>query len=378
MKWTKSFLTYKGTSNIWIQVCQSKFIFKYIIWRWNFREFIIFFQKCVDPFKIKGRFKFEFVPEFVTWNPEWIWSWANNESCFLCFKLSPCEGWWILVIEKVTFSNFKVWTFENIWLFKRQSRAHLSPTRGRITECLGQLMCAWPHCHGPGHCAFSVRTTMPDHRLATAHGHERRCVLLHSVRLRREGKTHCPHCSSPWALDALLALRCPTFVLHASLLTVRVHPSHRRLGPLSRPSAEHRAMSVSSILRASATSRTDSHRAPRSTKCHWVLPPLECLLIAGCLRLSSSPAATTTRSPPTHCPSTACQPAPSASGPCHVNRRHRPLVHAITIVLLHPSTVAMEGPYQWAPRPHCPKINSSCRRAAPRLVPASPHRRAPP
>jgi hypothetical protein len=31
-----------------------------------------FFQKGLNPFKIQGRFKFEFVPEFVTSNPEGI------------------------------------------------------------------------------------------------------------------------------------------------------------------------------------------------------------------------------------------------------------------------------------------------------------------
>jgi hypothetical protein len=56
-----SFSTCKGTSNIWIQLSQYKFTFKYIMWIYNFREFIRFFQKGLNPFKILRRFKFEFV-----------------------------------------------------------------------------------------------------------------------------------------------------------------------------------------------------------------------------------------------------------------------------------------------------------------------------
>jgi hypothetical protein len=42
------------------------------MWIWNFIEFIRFFWKGLNPFKIQGRFKFEFVPEIVTENPEGI------------------------------------------------------------------------------------------------------------------------------------------------------------------------------------------------------------------------------------------------------------------------------------------------------------------
>jgi hypothetical protein len=34
--------------------------------KWNFREFIRFFEKGLKPFKIQGRFNFEFIPEFVS------------------------------------------------------------------------------------------------------------------------------------------------------------------------------------------------------------------------------------------------------------------------------------------------------------------------
>jgi hypothetical protein len=39
------------------------------MWIWNFIEFIRFCQKGLNLFKIHGRFKFEFIPEFITCNP---------------------------------------------------------------------------------------------------------------------------------------------------------------------------------------------------------------------------------------------------------------------------------------------------------------------
>jgi hypothetical protein len=54
-------------------VSQCKFILKYIMRRLNFREFIIFFQKGLNAFKIQVRFKFEFVPELVTCNSKSIY-----------------------------------------------------------------------------------------------------------------------------------------------------------------------------------------------------------------------------------------------------------------------------------------------------------------
>jgi hypothetical protein len=53
-------------SKSYIQVYPTKFTFVKIMERWNFREFIRFFQKGLDPFKIQGKFKFEFVPEILT------------------------------------------------------------------------------------------------------------------------------------------------------------------------------------------------------------------------------------------------------------------------------------------------------------------------
>jgi hypothetical protein len=80
--------------------------------------------------------------------------------------MSPCEVWWILDIEKVTFSNFKVWTFENLLLFKRQPRARLPAAHDS----------PWPrvrpaHVHASGHTtvARSPHTTAHSALPTTAH-----------------------------------------------------------------------------------------------------------------------------------------------------------------------------------------------------------------
>jgi hypothetical protein len=77
-------------------------------------EFIIFFQKGLNPFKIQGRFKFEFVPEFVTWNLEGIWCCDKNKSYSVCIKLSLCKIWRILDIRKTSVLYFKVQKIENL------------------------------------------------------------------------------------------------------------------------------------------------------------------------------------------------------------------------------------------------------------------------
>jgi hypothetical protein len=66
-------------------------------WRWNFRKFIRFFKKGLNPSKIQGIFKFEFVPEIVTWNPDWIWSCSKK-------KVAPC-------VSKYLYAKFgEFWT----------------------------------------------------------------------------------------------------------------------------------------------------------------------------------------------------------------------------------------------------------------------------
>jgi hypothetical protein len=49
----------------YIQVYPTKFTFVKIMRRGHFKEYIRFFQKGLNPSKIQGRFKFEFVPKIV-------------------------------------------------------------------------------------------------------------------------------------------------------------------------------------------------------------------------------------------------------------------------------------------------------------------------
>jgi hypothetical protein len=53
-------------------VCPTKVIIVNIKSRYNFSEFTIFFPKGLYDFKIQGKFKFEFVPEFIIQNPAGI------------------------------------------------------------------------------------------------------------------------------------------------------------------------------------------------------------------------------------------------------------------------------------------------------------------
>jgi hypothetical protein len=56
-----------GTQFSCIQVCLTKFTFVKIKPRENFGEFIRFSPEGLSPFKIHRRFKFEYVPGFLTW-----------------------------------------------------------------------------------------------------------------------------------------------------------------------------------------------------------------------------------------------------------------------------------------------------------------------
>jgi hypothetical protein len=88
------------------------------MWRWNLKEFIRFFQKGWNPFKIQGILQFEFVPEFITCDPEGSWSWSKKYNCSMCYKLSTRKIWWILDNEKVANSYFKVQVIENPWNYE--------------------------------------------------------------------------------------------------------------------------------------------------------------------------------------------------------------------------------------------------------------------
>jgi hypothetical protein len=62
-------------------VSQSKFTVLKIISRKNFSEFMDFFPKGLNPFKIQVRFTFELVADFIVQPPEGFVSWAKNEKC---------------------------------------------------------------------------------------------------------------------------------------------------------------------------------------------------------------------------------------------------------------------------------------------------------
>jgi hypothetical protein len=59
------FTTCKGTSNFGIYVSQAKFTLWKIMLRKNFGEFMEFFLKCLNTFKIQSNFKLDFVLEFI-------------------------------------------------------------------------------------------------------------------------------------------------------------------------------------------------------------------------------------------------------------------------------------------------------------------------
>jgi hypothetical protein len=58
-------VTCKGASNFLIQVSQSKFTVLNIGSRKNFDEFITFFPKGLNPFKIQTKFKCSLVSDFL-------------------------------------------------------------------------------------------------------------------------------------------------------------------------------------------------------------------------------------------------------------------------------------------------------------------------
>jgi hypothetical protein len=76
---------------------------------WNFSEFIIFFQKGWNPFKIHGRFKLDWVPKFYIMSSVGIWSLANEQSCSSCSNLALCKVLVFLDPEKAENLNYIVW-----------------------------------------------------------------------------------------------------------------------------------------------------------------------------------------------------------------------------------------------------------------------------
>jgi hypothetical protein len=89
-------------------VSQCKIILRYILGTWNFREFIRFFQKGLNPFKIQARFKFELFLYFIIQNPEGFGSGAKKESCSLLSHRSPKNVSPFWDNGKIMFVNFEV------------------------------------------------------------------------------------------------------------------------------------------------------------------------------------------------------------------------------------------------------------------------------
>jgi hypothetical protein len=133
MNYKVIFTTCKETSNIWIQVSQYKIIFKCILWRWNFRKFIRFLQKDLNPLKIQVRFNFEFVPEFITGNPEGFCSGAKKEICSLLSLWSPQKDSSFLDNSMIMFVNFEVGALEK-WIKLKGTDASTCSYRAALSD----------------------------------------------------------------------------------------------------------------------------------------------------------------------------------------------------------------------------------------------------
>jgi hypothetical protein len=113
------------------------------------------FQKGLNRFKIHGRFKFEYIPEFITCNPLGFWTWYENWSCSLCSNMWTYKSWRNLHIWKDTNSNINVWVFKNLDKSKK-CRGPLVSLRRRLngTQSLASCTCTsclamrwWPKLH---------------------------------------------------------------------------------------------------------------------------------------------------------------------------------------------------------------------------------------
>jgi hypothetical protein len=75
------FATCKGISKILIQLRPSKFIFINITSSENFSEFMRFFSKGLNPFKIQTSFKLELFLKFIIQDPEGLGNQTKKETC---------------------------------------------------------------------------------------------------------------------------------------------------------------------------------------------------------------------------------------------------------------------------------------------------------
>jgi hypothetical protein len=93
---------------------------------WNFRGFIRFFQKGLNPFRIQARFKFELFLDFLIQNPEGFGSGTKKESCSLLSHRSTQKGSPFLDIGKIVFVNFEVGALEKRIKLKGTEGPHVS------------------------------------------------------------------------------------------------------------------------------------------------------------------------------------------------------------------------------------------------------------
>jgi hypothetical protein len=59
----------------------------------NFGEFMEFFLKGLNTFKVQASLKFDLLPKFLIQNPEGFGGRAKRESCSFWSILSPCNVW---------------------------------------------------------------------------------------------------------------------------------------------------------------------------------------------------------------------------------------------------------------------------------------------
>jgi hypothetical protein len=69
----------------------SKFTVLNIILRKKFGEFMEFFLKGLNSFKIQIIFILDLFLEFIIQNPEGFGSWTKKETCSICNYLPPCQ-----------------------------------------------------------------------------------------------------------------------------------------------------------------------------------------------------------------------------------------------------------------------------------------------
>jgi hypothetical protein len=98
-------------------VNQCKIIFKYIQWTRNFSEFIRFFQKGWNPFKIHERFKLDLVRKIYIRRYSGNWKFSQWTKLFTTFKSSPLKSLNIVGTREGRESELQ--SVEAIWLIRK-------------------------------------------------------------------------------------------------------------------------------------------------------------------------------------------------------------------------------------------------------------------